>query len=147
MFKIFGVIFALVLALTTNVFAETKKEAVKDTIPFVTYQNRVIYYYSSQLPSSDLSYSTRDYHLQEMQGSVKKSTAVASVVEQEATTNNIPTADVKNLVERVRDAVCSSVGDADVRVWISIDASGKLLGVGASTQSGLEVTFHCRGQK
>lgn len=133
--------------LSLNVLADAKKEST-DTIPFVIYKTPVIYYsVPITTTASALPQATMGYMPPIIQGSVKsdmKRSTTISAVEQEASTGNIPTAEVKNLIRRVRDAVCGSVGDSDVRVWVSIDASGKLLGVGASTQSGLEVTFHCK---
>lgn len=135
--------------LSLNVLAAAKKEST-DTIPFVIYKTPIIYYSAPvTTTASSLPQATMSYTPPTLQGSVKtdmKSSTTISAVEQEASTSNIPTAEVKNLIRQVRDAVCGSVGDSDVRVWVSIDASGKLLGVGASTQSGLEVTFHCKGK-
>jgi hypothetical protein len=50
--------------------------------------------------------------------------------------------------ENVKNAVCNSVGDADVKVWLIVSAEGKIgistFGGGASTQTGIEVDFHCK---
>ena len=52
--------------------------------------------------------------------------------------------EITNTIENVREAFCRRAGNADIRIWFSADASGKILGVGAGAQSGLEVTFHCK---
>jgi hypothetical protein len=134
--------------ISLNVFAGERNESA-ETIPFVTYKSHIIYYSTPVTASSILPPASANHPSASMQDSLKidmNSSAMVSAVEQESSTSNIPTADVQNLITRVRNAVCNSVGDSDVRVWVSIDASGKLLGVGASTQSGLEVTFHCKGK-
>jgi len=59
-------------------------------------------------------------------------------------TAHVSTDEVKELIKEVKDSVCSTIGDADVRVWLSFDASGKVLGIGTSTQAGMEVSFHCK---
>ena len=69
---------------------------------------------------------------------------IVSEAPHEILIGNPSVADVQHLIKRVRTAVCDATEESDVRVWVSFDASGKLLGVGASAQSGLEVTFHCK---
>jgi len=81
------------------------------------------------MPQEAIGYSSI-LGVDSLKTNMKSSSTVSATVEQESSTSDIPTADVQRLIKQVRNAVCNSIGDADVRVWTSIDASGKLLGVG-----------------
>lgn len=56
---------------------------------------------------------------------------------------NIEVGEIQSYLKKIRSAVCDTVGDADIRVWLTVEADGKILGIGASGGAGLEVTFHC----
>lgn len=132
----------LFLFFSLNLFAIPKQEALSETIPFVTYQTRVIYNQTAPIASLETNHYLYSY--QPSKGNRKKISPSSAIVEQTTLTNNIPIAEVHNLILKIKQSACSSVGDGDIKVWITVDASGKLLGIGASTQSGIEVTLHCK---
>lgn len=111
------IIAAMILLLFTQNLFCETKE--KDhKIPFLNYQN-------SLCPSSN-----------------KTSTQETYVAYTYISTN-----DIQNTISDIKNSICSSVGDADIKVWLSLDACGKVLGLGMSTQGGVEVTFHCKETK
>lgn len=139
-----------------------------ESIPFVVHKQRIIYYSSGKAisstttsahPSSETAlhdtYSAMDSVNGYWGGSSRQPVNLSSPTpgniiassEDETSISNIPVAELKKVTSQMHNSVCASIGDGDVRVWFSIDADGKLLGVGASAESGLEVTFHCKKSK
>ncbi len=110
----FKLLCSLAILLTSlNSMAHTKQPE-KETIPFIVYNTETAVC------------------------SVQKNKTVES-----ASVVNISTDEIKAIIEPLRRSVCSAVGDADVKVWLSGDVGAKLV-VSASLQSGVEVTFHCK---
>ncbi len=57
--------------------------------------------------------------------------------------DEVKTSEFKDFLISVRQTICSGIKKGSVKVWISVDASGKILSLGASAQSGVEVSFQC----
>ncbi|MEX1227212.1 MAG: hypothetical protein WEB64_10710 [Marinobacter sp.] len=51
---------------------------------------------------------------------------------------------LESAIRNVKSTICSSVGDAAVKVYFTFDASAKVFGIGTSTGAGIEVTFDCK---
>lgn len=69
-------------------------------------------------------------------------------LEAKSTTENLSISDVSvdqisNFIGDLKESFCKSLGDADVRVWLNLDAQAKVLVISANAQTGIEVKFHC----
>ncbi len=58
-------------------------------------------------------------------------------------TNYIPSEQIISQTKKIRQSLCTGASKADIRVWLTTDASGKIFGIGVGGQTGVEVTFHC----
>ena len=107
---------------SNNAFAEEKKASPENTIPFMTYNTTFMATSTQTTQSSNQTSNQLD----------------------------VPTKTLGDFIKRTRASICQSVGDADVKIWISVDVNAKveakILAIGSATQSGLEVTFHCKGK-
>jgi hypothetical protein len=78
-------------------------------------------------------------------------TAVGATCSKGTPIINVETSKLSERIRQTKNAICAAVGKADVRVWFSVGANGEINGeivtVGTSTQSGIEVSFHCEGIK
>ncbi|TAK79240.1 MAG: hypothetical protein EPO11_00400 [Gammaproteobacteria bacterium] len=146
-FKSFVVFVAIVVSFFCSCAFADSKESL-DTIPFLTYKTRIIYYPAPKINSIASLQGGMSYSPSVTEASVSKNIqSTPIVVEQETSTRNVPIMDVQKSINQVRKALCNTIKDADFRIWVSVDASGKFLGLGASAQSGLEVTFHCKEKR
>ena len=102
-----------ILLISFNSMA-SQKQPTKETIPFAVYNTKADFYF---LQTS----KTPEY----------------------ATVVNISEDEIKAIIEPLRRSLCSTLGDADVKVWLSGSIGRKLI-VSASVTSGIEVTFHCK---
>lgn len=50
---------------------------------------------------------------------------------------------LSSVVSSIREAVCKEIKRGSFKVWLSFDASTKILGVGASSEAGIEVSVIC----
>lgn len=113
------IVFILPLLLAAKSYAaNTPKEAKKETITFFTYQAGASNINGARLETSPWAQKT------------------SSKVE-------VPISEITDLIKSLRANICKSAKKSNIRVWLSADASGKILGVGASGQGGIEVTFQC----
>jgi len=51
---------------------------------------------------------------------------------------------IRNLIRDAQKACCSAIPHGHFKIWIKMDASAKLLGIGTSGESGIEVSFDCK---
>lgn len=112
----------LILMISFHSTADTRKQS-EETIPFIIYK--------SELEPINSKPAFMKYQPNSM------NTVTAQTVKE------LPLNEVVDSIHTIRKTICSSAGNADVKVWFSIDANGKILGIGMAAQSGLEVTFHC----
>jgi len=54
----------------------------------------------------------------------------------------VSTDDITRFVKQVRESICESIGDGQVRVWISAEAKAGIV-VSGSANAGLEVIINC----
>jgi len=54
---------------------------------------------------------------------------------------------IAKTIHSVKNSMCQAVYNGSVKVFFSVDASGKFFGIGASMGSGIEVTFQCNSGK
>lgn len=64
-------------------------------------------------------------------------------IEQDSFSTKVEANALKSAIGNARSAICSSVGDATVKVYFTFDADAKVFGIGTSTGAGIEVTFEC----
>jgi hypothetical protein len=50
---------------------------------------------------------------------------------------------VREAVKSVKNAICDEVEDGSFKIWLKADADGKVLGVGASSEGGIEINVTC----
>ena len=58
---------------------------------------------------------------------------------------NIDAEQLKNLVKKIKAAICGDAKGVTFKVWIKLGADGKFLGIGALAEGGIEVTVKCSG--
>jgi hypothetical protein len=64
-----------------------------------------------------------------------------------STVKNIDGNKIANTIRDVKTTVCSAVESGSVKVYFTLDVEGKILGIGASSGAGIEVTFNCEKSK
>lgn len=52
--------------------------------------------------------------------------------------------EIIKFLKNAQKTFCFSVPDGNFKIWMKLDAEGKVLGVGASGESGVEVSFSCK---
>jgi hypothetical protein len=50
---------------------------------------------------------------------------------------------ISTIIHELKTEMCSVIEDGEFKVWLKGEASGKLFGIGASSESGIEVTVKC----
>ena len=60
---------------------------------------------------------------------------------------DVPTEEIRQTLLSIKKDVCSVIESGEVKVWLQGSASGKLLGVGASSEAGIEVKMICAAKK
>lgn len=50
---------------------------------------------------------------------------------------------VSNLVSSIHDSICAEIKKGSIRVWLKFDANAKILGIGTSSEGGIEVMINC----
>ena len=128
---IFRVLIFLPICISGN--AQVPSHAA-DAIPFATY---------SVVPQSLTEHTGSDQNNTPMlQMKVERNEAGKSAIISQV--NQVDAGKLTKFVRNIRDTLCSSIGDADVKVWVSFDAQAKMLVVSANGQTGIEVVFHCK---
>lgn len=56
---------------------------------------------------------------------------------------NVDISKIKEVIGKIKKTLCNEIKEGEVKVWLSVEGSGKILGVGASATSGIEVTIKC----
>lgn len=118
------------LFFSINIIALPQKESEK-TIPFATYT-----YISGSIPRA----VDRSGKPPIPQNQNEVIAIVSSKVD-------ISVNKISDFVKEIRESICTNVGDADVRVWLSLDTQAKMLLISTNMQGGIEVTFHCKPHK
>lgn len=57
----------------------------------------------------------------------------------------VPASEIGQIIKDVKVEVCKTIENGEFKVWLKGEASGKVLGIGASSESGIEVTVKCEG--
>lgn len=60
---------------------------------------------------------------------------------------NLDLNEVSALIKKTKDSICDVVEKGAFTVWVKAEASGKVLGIGASGESGIQVEVDCSGSK
>lgn len=50
---------------------------------------------------------------------------------------------VADLVTTMRDSVCAKVGKGSIRMWLKLNATATIVGIGGSSEGGVEVNILC----
>ncbi|MEY3182499.1 MAG: hypothetical protein RLZ35_484 [Pseudomonadota bacterium] len=108
----------LVLLFSMCVFSSSvaKEEKLESSIPFIIEPR---------------------YKYKNMTSQVLDESSAESVV-------NVHLNQIRDLIRDAQKACCSAIPDGHFKVWIKLDASGKVLGIGADGESGVEVSFGCK---
>lgn len=61
------------------------------------------------------------------------------------TTEQVPVEAQKitDLVTSIRNSICQGIRKGSIRVWLKFDANAKVLGIGSSSEGGIEVNISC----
>ncbi len=139
--KNFSVIVFL-LFFSSIVLGYAKQHEQENTLSFITYKKVIYYPVCEKMLLHSISrnscISNTDYPLWRI---------ASPIIEEKISSEKVQINDIKAKIKLVKEVVCEAAGDADIKVWFSFDAEGKVLGIGASAQSGIEVTFHCKNSK
>jgi hypothetical protein len=58
-------------------------------------------------------------------------------------TKYIKSSTISKIVSNVKRSLCSAIEKGEFKVWLKVDGSGKVLGIGVSAEGGIEVTVKC----
>lgn len=56
---------------------------------------------------------------------------------------NVEASKIGELVGTIRNEVCSGIKKGNFKVWLKFDANAKVLGIGTSSEGGIEVNIEC----
>lgn len=112
------------LLLTTSVFAN------EETLPFIQ-QKMITEKFVTSIPLQPVpDYNKALTHFPAFNMETKKA-------------SNLPTGIIVDTITKTKAVICQAAKGGSVKVYFSIDASGKFLGIGASSEAGIEITFNC----
>lgn len=57
--------------------------------------------------------------------------------------SDVEASKVADLVRDVKESVCEAIKKGSFKVWLKFDTDAKILGIGASSEGGVEVTVNC----
>jgi hypothetical protein len=111
----------LVLLFSMCVFSSSvaKEEKLEGSIPFIITEPNLEYKYNNVAPQVS-----------------NKSSAEAAV--------DVDLNQIRDLIRDAKKACCSAIPHGHFKIWIKMDASAKLLGIGTSGESGIEASFDCK---
>ena len=55
----------------------------------------------------------------------------------------VPASEISRVIKEVKSEICNTIKTGEFKIWLKGEASGKLLGIGASSESGIEVSVKC----
>ena len=61
--------------------------------------------------------------------------------------SEVKSEEIGKLLKSIKDEICNTIIEGEFKVWIKGEASGKIIGVGASSESGIEVKVKCSLKK
>jgi hypothetical protein len=61
--------------------------------------------------------------------------------------SEVKSEEIGKIIKSVKDEICKTISEGEFKVWIKGEASGKIIGIGASSESGIEVTVKCIPKK
>ncbi len=124
------------LLLSNIAFANEKP---KDTIPFL-YEKTVL-----KAVPTDVAYTSSD--VVEYKLATPTQTKDKVLVSQKTTEKaDVQAKEVASLVSSIRTAICSELKDGSFKVWLKFDAEAKILGIGTSSEGGIEVNVTCKAK-
>ncbi len=59
----------------------------------------------------------------------------------------VPAGEISKIVKDVKNEICNTIENGEFKLWLKGEASGKILGIGASSESGIEVTVKCEKEE
>jgi hypothetical protein len=122
----------LVMVLVFPLLARAEESA--KTIPFVYESNTVVD--TTVWEAGHAAQFSGDMRLMAQDGKsrvVNKTTEVAPV----------EVSKIAELVTSVRKSICTGVKKGSFKVWLKFDANAKILGIGTSSEGGIEVNVTC----
>ena len=120
------------------------------TTPIANYSTKVIY----ELPQT-LKNDQMQYDIPEMCGDIPSlnvcqsqymAFAVPSIGKIGDSIKEAAT-EIQNLTNQIKDTVCNKIGNADIRIWISIGGEKEVGILNASIEGGVEAIIHCNSKK
>lgn len=72
-----------------------------------------------------------------------KAPGVYTAVKKKSETKMVKASKITEIVKNIRTSLCNAVKKGEFKVWLKVDAEGKLFGVGVGTEGGIEVTVQC----
>ncbi|MBX3487780.1 MAG: hypothetical protein KF798_07760 [Candidatus Paracaedibacteraceae bacterium] len=105
----------------------------QQTIPFI---------HQSVIPPPPNIQSFMNLNPYKMQSSISQSEKNTTLEE----ITNIPIDKLKEIIKLFRTEMCKINQNGSFKLALSIDASGKIIGIGISATSGLEVNINCNDQ-
>lgn len=118
---VIGLIFALIVG--SSAFARDTK------IPFIIRQQAVK---AVGQTDGEFLYAIKDPR-----------TGQTMAVMQSEKVVHVPANEIGQVIKDVKNQVCNTIEDGEFKIWLKGEASGKVLGIGTSAESGIEVTVKC----
>lgn len=118
---------SIFLALLLQTFTIKAKE--QQTIPFI---------YQQTIPAILNGESSRDSS--SMQDNISQSERTIS-----EKITDIPTDELKKIIKLFKTEMCDVNQNGSFKLVLSVDAGGKIIGIGISAMGGLEVNITCNG--
>ena len=80
---------------------------------------------------------------------IKDKNGQTMAVMQSDKTVSVPASEIGKTIRTVKNEICNTIENGEFKVWLKGEASGKILSIGASSESGIEVTVKCekKGKK
>lgn len=105
-------------------------ETAKNTVPFVFESVKIL----------DIRQATKQ---NETSGSSIFTTKGNQTLVNTTSSTQVEASKIGQVVRSVRDEVCKGIEKGSFKVWLKFDANAKVLGVGTSSEGGIEVNVIC----
>ena len=130
-----AIILILVLLISVRTLASNEKSS---KIPFIYNKTYIINDKGKAISESDSEFSLLLHSQKKLRD---KHNCDKSYTRQE--TESIDASILTELVQIIKNSLCAAIEDGEFKVWLKFDASGKVLGIGASSEGGIEATIKC----
>ena len=133
------ILFSILVGFTFPLLATESPE--KKTLPFVVKRTVVVPVSPAMAELCPKIPNSKIRAFSNLNGVNREGTALAEKTEEQAVDVDIDK--ILATIREIKQNLCLAVGKGEVKFWVKSDFEGKILGIGGSAESGIEVMVQC----